>query len=246
MEIDFYKEFSHYTTVALLIITQEPDTYQSAAIEAAKQLLQGRIITPADREEAEQHFTQKSDTQSAEFSRMNIYKEQITNVLEPVIVPNMPLDPAKWFKLFLWAYGFFYVWILYKVIRTQVYFLHCKDCGGYPSVWGGPINAIFLTIVFFFLLKNKKWAWILLVVSNIIAMITLVNEMQVLYQYRGVLPISSTWVVFRILYPIVFVSFMWRPVIATFFGVNVQSKLRSLWAGLTLGILYFAVLEWVI
>ena len=173
MEIDFYKEFANYSTAELLLITREPEKYQSAAIEAAELLLQRRVITPVDTQEADRHISAQADAESVRLKRMNSYKEQVAEVLEPVIVPNTALDPAKWFKLFLWSYGLFYAWVLYKVVKEQVQLFQCQNCKGDLTVWGGLINAIFLTIVFFLLLKNRRWGWILLIVSSISAIITL-------------------------------------------------------------------------
>lgn len=246
MEIDFYKEFSNYTTVELLIITREPEKYQSAAIKTAELLLQQRDITPSERQEADEHFSQQADAESIRLKRMNNYKEQVANVLEPVIVPNTPFDPAKWFRLFLWSYGLFYAWVLYKVVKAQVQFYQCENCKGYPTVWGGPVNAIFLTIVFFLLLKNKRWGWILLMVSNISAIITGVIQLQVLYKYRNVLPISPPSMIVTLGLPVLYVVFLWRPSMAAFFGVNVRDKRRSAWAGVAVGLLYSGFLEWVV
>ena len=74
MEIDFYKEFGHYSTAELLIITREPEKYQSAAIDAAERLLQQRAITPTDREEADQHFSQQAAVGSESLKRMNTHE----------------------------------------------------------------------------------------------------------------------------------------------------------------------------
>jgi hypothetical protein len=246
MEIDFYKEFANYSTAELLLITREPDKYQPAAIEAAELLLQRRVITPVDAQEADRQISAQADAESVRLKRMNSYKEQVAEVLEPVIVPNTTLDPAKWFKLFLWSYGLYYAWVLYKVVKTQVLFFGCENCKGYPTVWGGVINAIFLTIVFFFLLKNKRWGWIFLIVSNIGAIITLMLQLLLFYKYRDLLPIDPLSLIIAFGVPVLYVLFLWRPSIAVFFGVDVRTKRRSAWVGIAVGLLYCGIIEWVL
>jgi hypothetical protein len=246
MEIDFYKEFSSYSTADLLIIIQEPDKYQPAAIKTAEQLLQQRDITQADREEADQHFAQQADIESTRLARTNMYKEQVASTLEPLVVPNTSVDPAKWFTLFLWSYGFFYAWVLYRVISIQIQLLQCENCKGYPTGWGGVVNAIFLTIVFFCLLKNRRWGWILLMVSTVSTIITGMFQLQVVYKYRNVLPISPLSLIVMNVLPIFIVLFLWRPSIAAVFEVNARVKRRSAWAGIVVGLLYEGVIGWVI
>jgi hypothetical protein len=243
MDLDFYNEFIHRSTVELLVITKEPEKYQPAAIEAAERLLRERGVSVADLEAADLQMLLEANAQSAKLLRIDAYREQVASVLEPVLIPNAPFNPEKWFKLFLVIYGLIYAWVLFHVVKSQLDLLDCKGCKGDPTMLGGPINAIFLTVVFFLLLKNRKWGWILLMASNITVVMTAFVQLQVLYKYRHVFSTGPVQYLSPFLLPVLYVLFLWRPAIAAFFGVDVKTKRRTAVVGFAAGLLYCVILE---
>ena len=246
MELNFFDEFKNYSTLDLLLITKEPEKYQPEATAAAEKLLRERNISIADIEGANHHLLQEADAQSVKLARMDAYREQVVDVFEPVLVHNAPLNPAKWFKLFLVSYGLIYAWALYTVVKTQLKFLNCKSCKGDITLWGGPINAIFLTIVFYFLLENKRWGWILLMASNIVGVVLGFVQLQLLYKYRDLFSVGPVQCITPFVIPVLYVLFLWRPAISEFFKVDVKTKHRTTAVGLGAGLLYCAIVEMVI
>jgi hypothetical protein len=248
MQIDFYNEFRNSSTVQLLIITREPEKYQPAAIEAAERLLRERNISPTELDAANQQLVQEADDRLARSERMNAYKEQVADVLESVLIPNTSVNPAKWFRLFLVTYALLYARTLYNVVKTQMDFLHCKNCHGDFSMLGGPINAIFLTIVFYCLLKNRRWGWILLMFSNTIGVMAGLVMLPALYRIRyiNLFPISPVSLIFSFGVPLLYVVFLWRPSIAEFFGVDVQTRRRTAWIGIGAGLFVCAFINYIL
>jgi len=238
MEINFYDQFGNYSTADLLRIIKEPEQYQLEAVTAAERILQERSISPADIAETDRYIQKVEAEKTARLKKLNFYKGKVAEIVEPILIPGTPLPPSRWFRLFIIAFGGIYVWTFYKFIKAQVHFLQCEGCRGDIFVWANLINISYLSIVFFLLLKKRRWGWILLVAGTASAIPTGIFQLYELYRFREIVRFDSYTIISAMIVPIAFLFFLWREPIAGFFGVDVKTKRLTTLIGAILGILY--------
>lgn len=239
----FYEDFRRYSTIELIKIVRESEDYQPEAVAAAQQLLLERNITSEEMEEALRNLQKAADEKGQGMQKIANIKDQIADVVSPVLVPETPLTPSRWFRVFLIFYGVLYAWSFYGFVKQQVYFLRCEDCKGDISLLGSFVNILFLSVVFFLLLMKKRWSWILLVAGDISAILTGVFGLYTMYKYRNVIRFEIGMIVYTAVIPVGLLLFLWRSSIAEFFGVDEKTKKWTALAGVVLGVLYIAMIS---
>lgn len=246
MEFDFYHQFKAYPTVELVRIISEPGHYQADAIAAAERLLHERNVSREERDGADLLLREEEAEKMARSQQREIYKEQIADIVLPVMQPTPSLQPARWFKSFLFVFGVYYIICFYLFIKNQIYFLQCERCEFGGQVVLNFIGVTYLSVTFFLLLKNKRWAWIMMMAANIADILMGAYRIYVLYKYKDVIHVSVSEKVFTFAFPIAIVLFLWRPVISDYFGVTGTTKRRTLQLGILFGLVFDAIKIWVL
>jgi hypothetical protein len=101
MEINFYDQFKEYSNIDLLKIVRRPHEYQSAAIEAASEILKGRRVSDKEISATENYFVEKEEYARLKKERAESIKNNVAGILEPVMQPGPTVEPNKWINLFL-------------------------------------------------------------------------------------------------------------------------------------------------
>lgn len=244
MDFDFYDQYRNYSTTDLLRIINQADQYQKEAVEAAQKVLGERTVTAEDMvlmERGEEEERQRM----AGAGGLQPYAEKFREVVGPVAT-GRPLSPSRWFNLFLVVYGIGYAVGLYQFVHDQMIFLKCETCKGDYNLWAGFIRILFSTVLFLLLFKNRRVAWMLLVVGAISAVFTNTMQLFVLYKYRAVLHVSPVYTILNFIFPIAFALFVLKPSIITFFGLSEGAKRKTVWAGIIVGILYCGVVKFLL
>jgi len=242
MELDFYSHFSRYTTVELLAVVRRPEQYQPEAVAAAQRLLQERNVTDGDLDEANTHLLHLEIEKVARSARNDHYKQQIMDAVQPIVAPRDEIVPARWYRIYIILFGIYYFWDLYKFVKHQIVYLRCEGCTIDVTVLGAVINLLYLTVVFFLLLRNKRWAWILLMVAAVGTIIPNIYLIYSVVKYWRFARNQFSAILLEQLLPIITILFLMRGPIKEFFGIDPQTKNRTLIVGAVVGLLYFILL----
>ncbi|HXB95447.1 MAG TPA: hypothetical protein VNU70_09825 [Puia sp.] len=153
MDFDFYDQFSKYSSTELLKIVKQPDLYQPEALAAAGRLLQERQVSAAEEEEADRQFESHQQQAIHRARRFDAYKEQVADIVEPVLAPGAPLTPARSYKILVVGYSVIYGWLFYDFVRRQIRFLQSADR------WIGSlaydfVQIAYLSVLLYLLIRN--------------------------------------------------------------------------------------------
>lgn len=101
MDFDYYEIDKEYSTSELLQIVHRPDGYQPEANEAAHRHLSERERTPEDQAAVQALFDQKDRNARLKSEKIDHFKAQAADLLQPIIKPGPNVPPHKWLSLFL-------------------------------------------------------------------------------------------------------------------------------------------------
>lgn len=237
-QLEFYDRYRQYSTVDLIKILREKDSYQPGAVLAAEQLLQEREVTSVDEEEADQYIREKELKRMAATARVDSYKAAVADWVEPLARPSAELQPYKWYRIFLVVYGFWYARDIYQVVRYLIVSRRMGlDLEDFVFVGATmTLDTFFLVLI----IQKRKWGWILLLVEHtymiFIDLILFVELLQIKMIHINVARNLS-----GALFNLAMVAFLWRRPMAEFFGVVPVVKKRALGVGLGLGVIFACI-----
>jgi hypothetical protein len=151
MENDFKTSFSGYTNDQLLGILKTPAHYQPAALEAAKEILEGRGINP--------DLLQSANTATVE-------SEESTTLLSPEENVEHPPLPVRVGEMPEWGYGFFVVVFLvdgFMLLQNWNSFMASRK-SSYDDLKANPVMLAMLLLIpamMILLFMKNKWGWTL-------------------------------------------------------------------------------------
>jgi hypothetical protein len=225
MKTNFPEQFKSYSNIELLKILQRPDDYQPEAVQAARNLLSEREVSPEELDEVQMHFQALDDDAAAKSERLNNYRNTVEDFLEPVIHPTREVGVAKWLKVFLVAVIVQYMFVIYESVAQIIQTLRCGYCSFYIAVFA-MLNLLYVPAVFYLLYKKRRWGWIILFADNLFSVISKVSSSLTYYQYVQPTIIDSGFLLI-ILFKIALLFFLWKKEVAHLFGVTSPAKVRT-------------------
>ena len=251
MDFDFLKEFTTYSTLELLRITRQPGRYQPAAVEAAHLVHSARNISPEEMEEANRQLLDLEEEEKRKQEKMDAYKANVAEILSSLIIPDQQLKPSKWLKFLLLLLAIQYIRILFRSIPTLIFLVDCETCG-FDILWLLSItNIVFIPVIFYLLLKRKRWGWIILCGENIFSGVLLLSPFikfigNVVYHIYYI--DSGAWTSWGILWPVIirtlFAIFLFKKEITSYFNVGRKIKERTIMVAVLLALLFLASIRY--
>ncbi len=235
MDADFYARYKGYSNVELLQITRRPQDYQPAAVSAASTILQERNLLPEELATAESDLInyQKKDTFLAD--KVNVYREKFADVFEPILHPRPEFKPEKWLVLLLIAFGIEFVWTFFSFVHRQVIYLRCQHCRWDGQMTVDFLQIIYVSIIFYLLLKTRRWGWILLFADSMVSVLFRLGQIYFLFRFYGVFRMDINTFIISLVIKTAFVVFLWRKKISDLFHVSGNTKRQTAWAAIGIG-----------
>jgi hypothetical protein len=243
MDFNFYDQYKTLSNVELLKIVRNPTGYQPAAVEAATRLLAEREVPQADIDEAEGYFQEIEDKAKSKTEKINSYKEKAADFLEPITHPGPDIKAVKWLNIFLVVVGLNYLWTFYLTVRNFVRILGCRECGFDYTHGLQGLYLLYIPVVFYLLLKQKRWGWILLFADNVITFIIGLWSSVAFFKYLRIHRGDPTTFLLTIFLHGGLAFFLWRKDISTFFGVTNKEKRNTIGVALLLALLFIVLTE---
>jgi len=206
MNNNFRDRYNNYSTVDLLKITMSPESYQSAAVLEAEEILKNRLITQEDIDKAEESFSKDEIVTPKQGMLINIFKGN---------------KQENWLTAILAIAVFEYLHLIYSDIKLSesVYPIRMITLFSY-------IDLLYWPFVFYMFYKRMRWGWILLFG---IKLFTIVPSL--LFYYKEYLPIDGvnlfSYLLLTILLDISILIFLWQPDISRIFKVNKRIKMLT-------------------
>jgi hypothetical protein len=238
MDFNFYDQYKTLSNVDLLKIVKKSAGYQPAAVEAATLLLAEREVPQADIDEVEGYFQEKAKSKT---EKINAYKEKAADFLEPIAYPGPEIKAVKWLNIFLVVVGLNYLWTLYLTVRSFVRILGCRDCGFDYTHGLQGLYLLYIPVVFYLLIKQKRWGWILLFADNVIAFILGLRSSVTFFEYRFIHHGDPVAFLLPIFLHGGLAFFLWRKDISAFFGVTDKEKKNTIGVALLLALLFIVL-----
>lgn len=221
MNFNFYDLYRVYSNVELLRIISCADEYQPEAVNAASLILKDRDVTDEDLAEAEQFFADKK----AKAEIIEAYKNKAKDFLQPIVQPTADVRPGKWLNILLLLVALDYLWVLYHAIRDVVLYLRCDNCEFDPVSFLLSISGVvYLPVIFYLLLKRRRWGWILLFADNGMSVLLRLAQMYVFFKYQDMHGGDTSAFLMPVLIRLGFLAFLWRKEISDYFAVSSKTK----------------------
>lgn len=230
MDTDFHKLYSAYSTVDLLKITTRPEKYQPAAVAAAQEILATRVVTTAERDEAEKFYSDTGTTPLTE--------RQIANNIGSIFS-----GPNKWVNIILTIAILEYLHLLYIDLMAMSRTLLCRNCPFQAVSILSYTDLLYLPVVFYLFYKRKQWGWILLFASKLFPVIP---YMHYYFSYQLVVSGVGTFpgFLFRLSLNLIVVGLMWRADVASNYKVTNTLKWLTV-AGVAVLLLLVWLPSWI-
>jgi len=249
MDFDFQKEFTNSSALELLKIIRNPGNYQPAAVEAARLVLSARNISQEEMDEANRELLHLEEEEKRKQEKIEAYKANVTGVLSSLIVPDQELKASKWLKFLLLLLGIQYIRLLFRSIQTFIFLVGCETCG-FDILWLiTAINIFFIPLIFYLLLKRKRWGWIILCGENIFSGVLLLTPFlkfigNLVYHIYYIDIDSDELASWDIIWPVIirtlFAIFLFRKEITSYFNVGRKIKERTIMVAVFLALLFVA------
>lgn len=239
MDFNFLETYQDYTTTDLLKIIHQPELYQPAAVEAAKQILAGRQVSEEEEATVNDYLFEKEMANGQIIAEKTSYGT--TGFLGWARNPAN-IMPAKWLNYLLFLGVLQYVWILYLSVKYVVLLNGCWECMLHWNNLLAVIYLLYIPIVFYLLYNKERWGWILLFVDNVFSDIILLPAMLQALIYADSTGATAILVsVAPVLIRTALAIFLWFPVVCGFFDVPQPAKNRTLVVGLALGLCFISL-----
>jgi hypothetical protein len=237
MEFDYYDLYKDWSTLDLVRVARTPNDYAPDAVVVAKQILWERRVSPEEMDAAEWELAQAEMAAAIGKPRISDYIERLIDVFRPERGQASDAGPA-WYTILLLFYGVYYIFNIYAAINYFVYLHRCETC--LPDEVGKMLNyclAIYITVCFYFVLKQKSVGWVMLIVQMIVMCSFKVSLLFFFYEHHLSSPYLIPSYVLPVLLYVAFGFFSWRPAVIGFFGITDALKNRALLIGIAAGIL---------
>lgn len=221
---------------------QRPKDFQDAAVKAATDILDAREITEEDRTNVDQYFHDIEKKSLARKQRINMYKGKANEIFEPILKPDEEVKPNKWVNILLIVIALYYLWTIYNGVVSLIGYVQCPECYDFTQFYGIILSLLYIPIVFYLLLKRKRWGWILLFTANLFAFILALSNIYFFFRYQEIHNGDTRMFVLDLLMRGAFVYFLWKPLIAGHFGVSDETKKRTAWVTTALTLCLILVL----
>ncbi len=227
MKFDFYNQYKDYSNSDLLKIIKRPNDYQTEAVDAATQIVKDRQVSEMEISEVEKYYTDIDKTGQFKKEKISSYKEKATDFFEPILQPGTEVKPGKWINILLLVIGLQYLWSFYNTVTYFIAFLQCNNCHFDFSVFFQFISLVYVPVVFFLLVKQKRWGWILLFADNLFGLVSRISRSYIFFKYHEFYHGDTSSFLIQILLKALFVFFLWKPSVSDFFGVTKSNKERT-------------------
>jgi hypothetical protein len=160
--------------------------------------------------------------------KMEAYKTKAADLFEPVLRPSENMAPDKWLNLFLFVVALQYVWLLYNKVKGLQAFLQCHYCSLDVGLSYELLPIFYVPLIFYLLLKRKRWGWMLLFADNVFALVSCVFQFYVLFKYEAIHGGSIASLFFLVSIRLGFLLYLWRDPVAPHFNVDKKTKRNTL------------------
>lgn len=221
MNFNFYDQYKGYSNVELLRIISRTDEYQPEAVEAASLVLKDRNVTEEDMAEAEQFFA--DEREKAE--KLAAFKDNVKDFLQPIVQPEEGIKPARWLNIVLLLVVVDFLWVLYRAVNDMISRGKCADCQFDPvSLLLSMSGIVYLPVIFYLLLKRRRWGWILLFADNGVSLLLRLSQVHIFFKYQDMHGGDTTAFLLPVLVRLGFMVFLWRNEISGYFGISMKTK----------------------
>jgi hypothetical protein len=227
MDFDFCQLYKDYSNIELLKIIKSPLHYQPEAIEVATKILNNRHVTNEEEQIVEQYFDDIDKTAKAKREKIELLKDKATDFLEPVLHPSEKVEPKKWINIFLLVVAVQYAFFLFNSVQYAIFFIKCDYCSIDITFFGQLFTLFYVPLIFFLLYKRRRWGWILLFADNIFSLLSRVAQSYMFFKYQSIHHGDTASFLLIIFVKALFVFFLWRDVIASYFGVTQETKKKT-------------------
>jgi hypothetical protein len=227
MDFDFHQQFKDYSNIDLLKIVRQPANFQPAAVKAAEDILSDRQISQEEISAADQHILDIENSEKNKKEKIDELKHKVADFLEPVIRPNEKVEPDKWVNILLLVIGLQYAWTIFKTVKGLIAYFKCTYCSFDIIIAISLISLIYIPVIFYLLLKRRRWGWIILFAENLFIVISSVYQSYTFFKYQYIHNGDTTSYLVQILIRAAFVSFLWRNSITEHFGVSKETKKKT-------------------
>jgi len=243
LNLNFHDIFQHTSTAALLVIRQQPEQYQPEAVAAAEELLKERNITPEDQVEADALMKEKEIPVSPLALKLTQYRQQTGELLDPLLRPQANVPAQKWLNILLLLIALNYGWVLYRAIQTLRYWWEVDGETVDVFLLFTLLNLVYIPLLFYGLLKKRRWGWVLLYADHIFVCITQLYQLTVLLRYPDDYWVNSSQLLLLLLIRVAFVFFLGRDNIRALFSISGKLQLYTALVAAAVAILYLLALE---
>jgi hypothetical protein len=239
MNFNFYERYKDYSTFELKKILQQTGDYQPAAVEAVTAILKERELLPesANGEGPENEAIAGTDEETRTAGPQP-WTGKIALLLKPVLQPVDNIQPNRWLNILLILLALRFIWLVYGAFKLISLGTDCEDCAFDKYFWLAMLNAPFIGLVLFLMLKQRTLGWILLC-SECVFLIT--SGLTPIYYYlmkADLLEAGLGELLFflPVICRIAVVIYLCRPDVSGIFGITQQRKKKviTITVGLTL------------
>jgi hypothetical protein len=241
MEFDYYTLYKNWSTLDLVRVARTPNDYAPEAVVVAKNILKERRVSLEEMDAAEWELAQAEMAAAIGKPRISDYIERFTEVFRPERGQASETGPG-WYTALLVLYGVYYIFNIYSVTKYLVYLHRCVACKpDMAGVWWNLGLAIFITVCFYFVLKQRSLGWAMLLIQTIVLGCMKVSLLFSFYEHHVFFSSLLPFYVLPVLLYAAVGFFLRRPAVIAFFGINGLIKDRALLIGVAVGILAMAL-----
>jgi hypothetical protein len=228
MLFDFHITYKDYSNVSLLLITLQPEKYQSEALNAAKEILASRIVTETQHAEAEMILQSEIQKKQQILNNQNVLKEKVLDLFQPILKPTKEFVPEKWLRLFLLIIILQYIYTSVFMCIGLVNILNCESCElGFGLLYRLP-SLIFIPFVIYLLWKRKRWGWILLLGNSFFIALSVIPDAISFIAYARISSdYNFTFLIWRVFLYCGLSFLLWKESIALLFNVSKRTKKQT-------------------
>jgi hypothetical protein len=228
MLFDFHITYKDYSNVSLLLITLQPEKYQSEALNVAKEILASRIVTETQHIEAEMILQSEIQKKQQILNNQKVLKEKTLDFLQPILKPTKEFVPEKWLRLFLLIIMLQYIYRSIFMCIGLVNILNCENCElGFGLLYRLP-SLIFIPFVIYLLWKRKRWGWILLFSNSFFIALSIIPDAISFTAYARVSSdYNFAFLIWRVFLYCGLSFLLWKENVALLFNASLRTKKQT-------------------
>lgn len=267
MDFNFCDQYKNYSNIDLLKILKQPNNYQAAAVDAAMQILKERQVSETEFLQADEYFQDIQAKEQIKKNKINFYKEKAADFLEPVLKPTTEVKPHKWINILLLVITLQYIWTLFingkHLISFIGFVIDCKhngfDSSNEPitywqcvlssfdiTIFFEFISIIYVPIICYLLYKRRRWGWILLFADNLFVFISLLGQSYIFFKYQQIHHGDTFSYLIQLIVRCAFGFFLWRDVVANYFGVMNETKRKTVIITVIVSLLFIVGIQFLL